>query len=293
MNFILNRDILNTVSDFLSNDDLFFYVQTCRDFNMSVNKKIYFPCNSVIFSDMKYLDWVDDFKDFYVNKLYMFNLAIMHGNCDVLDYIHYKLGNKYMSSNLYIDACYNKNSIEKLNWLKKNKCYYDESIKYSSFDILLTDDVNKWIKNELIFDEDNFYNFLNEKKNDTHSIEWVLKSIPRFREDFFELAVTLNDIKLLNWGIENGLPLSVHSCSRAASIGNIEILKYLRNKKCPWNAWTTTEAASNGHIDILDWAYSNGCPLESYALVDAVTNKHNHIVEWLLKHNCPIDEFKI
>ena len=221
----------------------------------------------------------------------MYKFGIAFGNCDVLDYIKYKIGNKYMSTSLYSFACVHKNSIENLNWLKKNKCCYNSDTEYlQSFEIKLTSKEYKWIIDELIFNEDKFYNFLKNNSNDYESIEWIIKSIPIFGEDFCELVVSLNDINLLNWGIENNLPLSVHSCSRAASIGNLNLLEFLRHKNCPWNAWTTTEAASNGHMHILEWAFLRGCPLESYALVDAISNNHTHIVEWLLNHDCPIDE---
>jgi len=291
MNILLNCDSLKVVSSFLNNDELFFYVQTCRDFYDSVdkNKKIYIPPKSFIFSNVKYLEWLDDYKDFKVEKNRMYQLGIEYGNCDVLDFIYCKIGKYYMSSILYKYALI-QNNIDKLKWLKKNNCLYNESTKYlGTFDVPLTSPVYKWIKNELIFDDDNFYNFLQNEKN-VNNIEWVLKSIPRFEEDFCELAVSLNDIQLLNWGIENDFPLSVLCFSRAASIGNIRILEFLKYKNCPWNEWTTTEAASNGYIDALNWAYSNGCPLDSFALVDSINNKHYNIIEWLLEHNCQIDD---
>ena len=54
MNTILNHDILNEITQFLSNDDLFFYIQTCRDFSDSVGKakNIYIPSKSIVFSDV-------------------------------------------------------------------------------------------------------------------------------------------------------------------------------------------------------------------------------------------------
>jgi hypothetical protein len=293
MNTILSRDILNDITQFLNSDDLFFYIQTCRDFLESVNKNTYItiPRNSIIFSDVKYLEWMDDFKDFKINNYDTYKLGIAFGNCDVLDYIKYKIGSKYMSTDLYSFASMHKNSIGNLNWLKKNKCCYSPNTEYlSSFEIKLTSKEYKWIKEELIFNEDKFYNFIKNNRNDYESIEWILKSIPMLEEDFCEVAVSLNDINLLNWGIENNLPLSVHSCSRAASIGSLNLLEFLRHKKCPWNCWTTTEAASNGHMHILEWAYSRGCPLESYALIDALNNNHNDIIKWLLEHDCPIDD---
>ena len=292
MNTMFSRDILSVIYGFLNNDDLFFYVQTCRDFLESVGKiYITIPRNSLIFSDVKYLEWIDEFKDFKIDKFDMYKFGIAFGNCDVLDYIRYKIGNKYMSTDLYSFACMHKNSIDNLNWLKKNKCCYNPDTEYlSSFEIKLTSKEYKWIKEELVFNEDNFYNFIKNNRNDYESIEWILKSIPMLEEDFCEIAVSLNDINLLNWGIENILPLTVHSCSRAASIGNLELLEFLKDKNCPWNCWTTTEAAANGHMHILDWAYSNGCPLESFALVDAIDNKHLDIVKWLVENDCPIDD---
>jgi hypothetical protein len=293
MNTIFNRDILNEITQFLNNDDLFFYVQTCRDFCDSVGKHkcITIPINSLVFSDVKYLKWLEDFKDFKIDKFDMFEYGIKYGNCDVLDYIYFKIGKYYMPSKLYDFACMHKNSIENLNWLKKNKCYYNENTKYlNSFHIPLTSPVYKWIKEELIFDDDKFYDLLKNNTNDYESIDWVLKSIPRFEEDFCELAISLNDINLLNWGIEKRFPMSALCCSRAASLGNLEMLKYLKHKNCPWNEWTTIDAASNGHIHILKWAYSHGCPLDSFALVDAINNRHYHIIELLLEHNCPVDD---
>lgn len=293
MNTILNHDILNEITQFLGNDDLFFYVQTCRDFSDSVgkHKNIYIPSKSLVFSDVKYLKWLENFKDFKVSKFDMFEYGVQYGNCDILDYIYFKIGKYYMPSKLY-DFVINQNNIDKLNWLKKNKCYYNENTKYlNSFHIPLTSPVFRWIKEELIFDDDKFYDLL--KQNDYDTIEWVLKSIPRFEEDFCELAISLNNINLLNWGIEKRLPMTALCCSRAASLGNLNILKFLRIKNCPWNEWTTIDASSNGHMEILKWAYSNGCPLDSFALVDAINNNHTEIVEWLVENKCPIDDLVI
>jgi hypothetical protein len=291
MNFLLNHDILNEITQFLGNDDLFFYVQTCRDFSDSVNKKIYIPSKSLVFSDVKYLKWLENFKDFKVSKFDMFEYGVQYGNCDVLDYIYFKIGKYYMPSKLY-DFVINQNNIDKLNWLKKNKCHYNENTKYlNSFHIPLSSPVYRWIKEELIFDDDEFYYLL--QQNDYDTIDWVLKSIPRFEEDFCELAISLNDINLLNWGIEKRLPMTPLCCSRAASLGNLNILKFLRTKNCPWNEWTTIDASCNGHMEILKWAYSNGCPLDSFALVDAINNNHTEIVEWLVENKCPIDDLVI
>lgn len=293
MNIILNRDILRFISGFLDNNDLFFYVQTCRDFSECLEKNVYsnivIPSNKFIFSNVKYMLWLDDFKDFKVKDRDMYVLGINYGDCNVLDYIKHKIGNEYLCFDLYKQSAF-KSSILKLNWLKKNKCPYDVHLRYDNMVFFNAEPAFKWIIDELIYDEDKFYEFLKKNDDDFESIGWILKSIPELSEEFCELAVSLNNMKLLNWGIENNCPLSVHCCSRAASIGNLEMLKFLKYKNCPWNCWTTTEAASNGYMYVLEWSYNNGCPLETYGLVDAMQNDHSDIIRWLIQHNCPVDE---
>eukprot|EP00966_Prymnesium_polylepis_P104202 2413170-Prymnesium_polylepis.1 len=63
------------------------------------------------------------------------------------------------------------------------------------------------------------------------------------------------------WLLEEGCPMAVGDCARAAYAGELRALQWLRSHGCPWDASSCGEAVAGGQLAVLKWAHGNGCPL--------------------------------
>jgi len=283
---IFDHHILRKIFSYLDADNLFFVNRVCKDFAISLNKiKINIPSVRYIFSDIKYIDIV--YEELKIKKKYILKLGIKYGNLPVLDKILSIIGKKYLTSNLYTYAL-KLEDYDKLNWLKMNKCIYNEDNRYNAFQENSYKLIN-WFMKELIWDESGFFIFM-QNNRDKESIKWVLKSVPDLKKYVCEFAVQLRNRDILEWGIKNKFRLSYNVSTCAAVIGDLELLKFLYKNKCPMNEWILTEAVIHNNYDVIEWAYENNCGIESYALIYALKNKNDRIIKWLLEHNCPYDE---
>ena len=286
MNMIFDHHLLRTIFSYLDTDNLFFVNRVCKDFTISLNKiEINLPSIPYIFSDIKYIDNV--YEELKIKKKYMLKLGIKYGNLPVLDKILSIIGIKYLTSNLYTYAL-KLEDYDKLNWLKMNKCVYNEENRYNAFQENSNKLIN-WFMKELIWDESGFFNFM-QNNQDKESIKWVTKSVPDLKQYMCEFAVQLRNIDILEWGIKNKFRLSYNVSTCASAIGDLELLKFLYKNKCPMNEWVLTEAVAHNNYDVMEWAYKHNCGIESYALVYALKNKNDRIIEWLLEHDCSYDE---
>lgn len=286
MNMIFDHHLLRTIFSYLDTDNLFFVNRVCKDFTISLNKiEINLPSIPYIFSDIKYIDNV--YEELKIKKKYMLKLGIKYGNLPVLDKILSIIGIKYLTSNLYTYAL-KLEDYDKLNWLKMNKCIYNEENRYNAFQENSNKLIN-WFMKELIWDESGFFNFM-QNNQDKESIKWVTKSVPDLKQYMCEFAVQLKNRDILEWGIKNKFRLSYNVSTCASAIGDLELLKFLYKNKCPMNEWVLTEAVAHNNYDVMEWAYKHNCGIESYALVYALKNKNDRIIEWLLEHDCSYDE---
>lgn len=272
---MLNDDTQRYVFTYLSENDIFIVNQVCKYYQTLIDD-ITFPSIQYIFSNVEYLDWFNDFKDFKVKKKVMFKYGIRYGDRKVLDWILDNIGRKYLTYQLY-DYCEN---IDALNWLKKNRCEYDEMNLHNAFNNNKGYKI-KWLKSELVWHDLSLLDYMKDcKKKD---IEWILKSIPELSKKFCEYAILLNDIELLKWGINKKYKLTCTVFAIASGYGNLELLKYLYLQKCPINEWAINEAVCNNQYDVLDWLLDHGSSISEYALYDAKENKNKKIIDWINK----------
>ena len=289
MDQILCSDVIKHMTSYLDNNELFFFINTCKYFYDMFNSTVKFPSINFIFRNAKNFKYLYEFKDFKLNRKYFYKYAVKYGkNIDILDYIYDNInGKQYLSYKIFWLSIKYK-AISKINWLKDHRCPYNETLRYKTY--FDNDDIGimKWINRELVWDESQLFDFIKDNRN-LKDIRWVLNSVSDLKEHICEIASQLNDFNLLKWGIKHKYKITLLTPAFASRNGNIEMLEYLYKNKCEWNAWTTTEAAENGHFDILKWAYERGCPLESYALIGSISNRNFEIISWLLKNKCPID----
>ncbi len=288
---IFDHHLLRKIFTYLDMDNLFFVNRVCKDFTISLNKiDINLPSIKYIFSDIKYTDCVygDDLKRAKIKKKHMLKLGIKYGNICILNKILSIIGKKYLTSNLYTYAL-KLEDYDKLNWLKMNKCIYNEENRYNAFQEYSSNKLINWFMKELIWEEVDFFNFMKDNQ-DKESIKWVTSSVPDLKKYVCEFAVQLRNRDLLEWSINNKFKLSYNVSTCASVIGDLELLNFLYKNKCPMNEWVLTEAVAHNNYDVMEWAYEHNCGIDSYALLYALKNKNDRIIEWLLEHDCPYDE---
>ena len=149
---IIDHPIVRKIFSCLDADNLIFVNRVCKDFTISLNKiDINLPSIKYIFSDIKYIDCIygDDLKHTKIKKKYMLKLGIKYGNVPILNKILSIIGKKYLTSNLYTYAL-KLEDYNKLNWLKINKCIYNEENRYNAFQKNSNKLIN-WFMKELIW----------------------------------------------------------------------------------------------------------------------------------------------
>lgn len=287
--FILNDDVLRYICDFIDSNEYIFLNETCRKFYTFFKEQkmsIVFPETSYLFSDSKYLKWGEEYS-YKINKKNMYKQSIFFGNdVSVLDYIkdNFDDSRKFLTTKVFYLASLN-GEINKLNWLKKNRCPYDKSIVEST--IYSENKLYKWVTKKCIWTENQIYDLI--KKDDLKTLKWAVKSVPKLSEYVCDFSSELNNMKILKWGIKNKFKCGYIVCSNAAKCGNLEMLKFLRKNKCRWNDWTITEAAGEGHFDIVKWCVENKCKMNEYTCADAAANNHLDILIYLRENKCPWD----
>lgn len=291
----LNDDVISEIFNFLTNDERFIMMYTNKYYyELIINKyKIKFPNLSLIFSNVKYINFFENFDDFMkINKSKWYKLGIKYADdINILLWIYNKQSNKNFNYKLYsyVTLSNRNDKIEILNWLKKMRCPYKEINRYDRvFDII----ISRWFTDELLWetDEIKFFDFVKVNINNFDNINWVIKSIPELKQYLTEYAVQMKNKELLDWAIEKNCRLTCNTFANAATNGDFELIKYLYEIKCPVNSWTTTEAVGIGNIQILEWCYSKNIPFESYAYIEATRRNQKVALKWLFDHNCPIDK---
>ena len=75
------------------------------------------------------------------------------------------------------------------------------------------------------------------------------------------VAAENNNLDMLRFLFEEGVPINSKACRYAAGNGNLDMLKWLRSKGVPWDFTITDQAIERDNMDVLVYAISNGCPL--------------------------------
>lgn len=131
--------------------------------------------------------------------------------------------------------------------------------------------------------------------------------------EWSRLAARGGHTHILEWAVENDLPLDVDCvaaaaqggwwvtarwlrrvarapwgpsaelvCSCAARDGRLDVLKWARYGGCAWDAATSHLAASRGHLFLLQWARAHGCRWDTETVLVALVAGHIHVLRWMI-----------
>ena len=96
-----------------------------------------------------------------------------------------------------------------------------------------------------------------------------------------KLSSIVTSVKLLEWAIDQGLPLDENVCMAAAAGGHLDCLVWAREHGCDWDKHTCSEAAAGGHFDCLVWAREHGCKWDKEECENVATDPAT--LRWIKK----------
>ena len=270
----LNFDILTYIVLYLSSDDIYAYVETCKLFYVVIDyiKKSYLNCGSVfkirnpntyhISNSIQLIEWAKIHPKFsFTNKLG--RSAAQKNNLDILKYLN--KNNYYFCPKVYCDAINNKN-IKIIKWLRKknvelNEYAFHEAAKIGNLKIL------KLLKR--------------------YNCDWNSVTCNH--------AISYGNLHSLKWLLRNGCWLDISSFNIAVESGNMSMIKYIYNKclhdlSYPWwNSFACDIAAKKGDFSLLKWLRSKYCPWDVNCIYNAIKNNHFEIVKWAIENGCEIN----
>lgn len=272
MNIVnITKDCFNCIILFLSTDDIYPFMETCKFFNLFIkeyknrNKNFLLiqPQPYYIAQSIQMIEWAKSHSKFkYSTKISQF--VSRRNNFKLLKYV-YKDGCEinYM---VLAEAIENEN-IKIINWFFKNNSDiadfpFHKACEVGNIDII------KILKN-----------------NNIHG---------NYQSLSCSYAVLGNNLDLLKWLIQNGYQFNKSSYIEAVRNGNLKILKYLlnlsqHNLNYPWiDSTITAEAAKNGKLTILKWLRKKGCRWDEFTTYLAYEYKRINTLKWAIENGCPI-----
>ena len=118
--------------------------------------------------------------------------------------------------------------------------------------------------------------WLKEEVGGTWNAEYCLKG-----------AAIYNQLRVLHWAVEEGIPLLKGICDVAASAGHLELLQFAREQGCPWDDETIENSARGGHLQVLQWALEHGCPWTRHAYPVAAEKGKLDVLKWAVGEGLP------
>jgi len=98
-----------------------------------------------------------------------------------------------------------------------------------------------------------------------------------------EALVRVGDVPVLQWAVENSIPLSAHALYLAVKNGREDIMRLLVESGCPMDSYVSTASRT---LDVLLYLVGQGCPWDATELcAKAVTHRRVDILEWAVRNN--------
>jgi hypothetical protein len=288
---IFNTDIFFNIFDFLDENQYFIISEVCKYFNYTIKnskKKIKFPKEYYIFSDLKILKWslLHGYKFFkYKNINYYYDLCfkVSENKIKILNFLYYSVSKK-LNKDLFDIALDARVSIDVFNWLKNKRCNYSLSLLHRNLN--MSKEIHKWINTKLIWNELQLFDLMREDNFTIKDLSWVINSVPYLKYFIPNIAAQIGNfeaLKFIDKKIGSRCQLfTEETIAYAADLGNKEILEWLIEHNCPWNFWTTTTLASNGYLELLEMCLEKGCEINDSSIIDSIYSGKINSIDWIL-----------
>jgi len=293
----ITKDCFNCIINFLSMDDIYPFMETCKFFNNFIKEykkrnkcfKLKQPCAYHITQSIEMIEWAKSHSNFkYSYKISQYTSR--RDNFKLLKYL-YKDGCIF-DYNVLAEAIDNQN-IKIIKWfLKKNididdLCFH-KACEKGDFDII------KILKKNNIhgdYNSESCYSAV--KGNNLELLEYLINEGYKFYINSYIEAAKNGNIKILKCLLniaqyDLSYPLfDANVTAEAAKYRNLNTLKWLRKNRCEWDCLTSYFLFKNNKIKILKWSLEKGCPiyeslyesLYKTNIIDIERNKCNIINE--------------
>ena len=264
---ILNFDdhLLSEIICYLSMDDMYAIVETCKIFHIIVRKflkiEIEQPSIYHIVGSVQLIEWAKSHPSFNYSSKYTKN-AVKRNEIDILKY-------------LIKDGC-------------DINCHASfEAVKNDNFEIL------KYIVKNHTYNDATFN--LAASKNNIKMMKYLFKKNCSFDHNTCNDAARSGSLEALKWLIENDCTVAYNIYDFAAIGGNIKLLNYLFSQfahdlsKPHFSSRTMESAVENGRLSVLKWLIKKKCPMEYRATYLAYKNNNIKCLDYLINNKCPVE----
>ncbi len=223
----------------------------------------------------------------YWNK-YAFYDSIIEGDIDKLKWLK---DNKCPITYSSIRYAVVNNDKKIINWLEENKCLITSgSSSDINYDISKGNiQILKWLKDNKLFDE---HSFKIAVDIGNESVIQLLKDRDcPYGKYNYEDAIKKNRLEDIIWLKETGLDFSNDIFKFAVEIGNEKIIQWLKDNGCPFGKYTYEDAIKKKRLEDLIWLKEKGISFSNDIFKFAVEIGNEKIIKWLKDNDCPYGKY--
>jgi hypothetical protein len=263
---------------YLSKDELFQYMETCKYFYNNVKEIQKLPKKAIPFHlkviknpsmfavtySMELLQWAETHEKFNYNQ-YSARYAARNGDLNILKYI--------LKKSLY----------------NFDPFVYAEAAQKGKFDII------KWCYKKKL--KSNIFALSGAcQYGDLDMIKWMLKK--NFEYDVIvsiNVAASCNNFDVVKFFVESNYYWDSSTFCAAAQSDDIRIIKYLYSKashNLNYVGWLTSgtycSAIECENFKMLEWLKKHYCPMDISCINTALEIQNYEILKWLIENKCPV-----
>lgn len=194
------------------------------------------------------------------------------GHFDVMLWVYHNHRCK-LTHKVFTAACHGGN-LEAIKWLMEQKCpaapdnAVEAAAKRKDLLLLATLDALGFPMTPAVFD-------LAIRTGDVSVVTWLgqvgCPMSQSTRDNATTIACMSGNNDMLQWAIQQGMPVTIHAMSAAVIGGYLDIVQHLRSiyPPVPWSTITSKHAVKRKDPEIAVYLYNNGCPFTANDLFNA------------------------
>ncbi len=218
-------------------------------------------------------------EELQLDKLFTSNITINGGNNELLEKLD-QINNTLLTINQTIKTT-------QLLKMKQNRDYWN---RHAFYDAIIEGDIDKlkWLKdNKCPITHSSIRYAINN--NDKKIINWLEENkclITSGSTSDINYDISKGNIQILKWLKDNKL-FDEYSFKIAVDIGDESVIQLLKNKDCPHGKYTYEDAIKKNRLEDIIWLKEKGCQFNDGLFKIAVEYSNKKIIQWLKNSGCP------
>jgi hypothetical protein len=105
----------------------------------------------------------------------------------------------------------------------------------------------------------------------------------------YRAAGRANNLRVLQYLLEEGCPLPRYICGAAAEAGDVQQLQWLYEHGAELSSTTAELGADGGSVEVLEWLQQQGVEFEFGSMIQAAEDGNLQVCQWLHAAGCQMD----